>query len=123
MRGTQLDTVKCEDLLKPNPTGGLIQLPHRKVAARIPHQPQCAHWGSFPQGALLSFVVDIEISNISYAKVGDYTEFACFSTTFANCKKITPSRLARRNFSHFMTQNRFLTLLLSKKPLLSSILD
>ena len=50
MRETQLDTVKCEGLLKLNPTGGLLQLPHRKVTARIPHQPQCAHWGSFSPG-------------------------------------------------------------------------
>ena len=22
----------------------------RMITARIPHQPQCAHWGSFPPG-------------------------------------------------------------------------
>ena len=38
MREIMLDRVQHEDLLKPYPLGGLIQLPRRKVTARIPHQ-------------------------------------------------------------------------------------
>ena len=29
---------------------GLLRCTTRRIAARIPHPPQCAHWGTFPPG-------------------------------------------------------------------------
>ena len=53
MREITLDTVQGKDLLKPCVLGGLIQLPCRRVTARIPLQSETALWAisdSFPPG-------------------------------------------------------------------------
>ena len=53
MREITLDVVKGKDLLKPYVLGGLIELPCRKVTARIPLQSENAFRAfsdSFPPG-------------------------------------------------------------------------